>query len=121
MCPFSSLYQKDKDKISEKGNKKKKSRHQVVIDLSFEGRLKQAVNTKERVPKVGSIREEITERIYSCIEFHNSYGQICLQCETWQPYWRWNTGSQFITAVTKIITVEKDIEKPPCSVETEGQ
>ena len=44
-----------------------------MIDLPFEGRLKEARNTEEgRVPKAGSRREEtITEPINSCVrEFH---------------------------------------------------
>ena len=32
-----------------------------------------------------------------------------------------NTGSQFIRAVTKSNSGRKEIEKPPCGEETEGQ
>ena len=61
-------------KIYEKGNKKRKSCHlvpKVVIDLPFEGRKgegSQNYRRRERVPKVGSRREEtIAEPINSCI------------------------------------------------------
>ena len=69
---------KQKYKISKKGNKEKKSFHQVpkvVIDLPFEERKvegSQKYRRRERVPKAGSRREEaITEPINSRIgEFH---------------------------------------------------
>ena len=51
------------DKIFKKGNRKKKSCYlvpKVVIDLPFEG--SQKYSRRERVPKVGSRKEEtITE------------------------------------------------------------
>ena len=98
----------------------------VVIDLPFEGRKvdgSQKYRRKERVPKAGSRREEtITEPINSRIgELYTiTVGKWCLPCGMWPSHWRWNTGGQFIRAVTKVIAVEK-IEKPPCSEETEGQ
>ena len=97
-------------KISKNGNKKK-SCHlvpKVVIDLPFEGSRKYRI--RERVPKVGSRGEEtITEPIKSRIrEFHTIVvGKCCLPCGTWPSHWRWNTGGQFIRAVTKVIAVEK--------------
>ena len=103
-------------KISKKGNKKK-SCHlvpKVVIDLPFEGRKvkgSQKYRRRERVPKAGSRGEEtITEPINSHIgEFHTIVvGKCCLPCGTWPSHWRWNTGSQFTSAVTKVIAVEKE-------------
>ena len=95
--------------------KKKKSCHlapKVVIDLPFEGRKVERswkYRGRERVPKVGSKREEtITEPINSRIgEFHTIVvGKCCLTCGTWPSHWRWNTGGQFIRTVTKVIAVE---------------
>ena len=103
-------------KISKKGNKKtNKPCHlvpKVVIDLSFEGRKVEGSRKyrRERVPKGGSRREETTtEPINSRIgEFHTIVvGRCCLPCGMWPSNWRWNTGGQFIRAVTKEITVEK--------------
>ena len=94
----------------------KKSCHlvpKVVKDLPFEGRKVEGSRKyrgRERVPKVGSRREEtITEPINSRIgEFHTIVvGKCCLTCGTWPSHWRWNTGGQFIRAVTKVIAVEK--------------
>ena len=85
----------------------------VVIDLPFEGRKVEGSRKyrgRERVPKVGSRREEtITEPINSRTgEFHTIVvGKCCLTCGTWTSHWRWNTGGQFIRAVTKVIVVEK--------------
>ena len=31
----------------------------------------------------------------------------CLPCGIWTSHWRWNTGDQFIRAVSKVIAVEK--------------
>ena len=102
-------------KTSKKCNKKK-SCHlapKVVIDLPFEGRKvkgSQKYRGRERVPKVGSRREEtITEPINFRIgEFHTIVvGKCCLMCETWPSHWRWNKGGQFIRTVTKVIAVEK--------------
>ena len=96
--------------------KKKKSCHlapKVVIDLPFEGRKvkgSRKYRGRERVPKVGSRREEtITEPINSRIgEFHTIVvGKCCLTCGTWPSHWRWNTGGQFIRTVTKVIAVEE--------------
>ena len=63
--------------MSKKGNKRISCHlvSKVVIDLSFEGRKVEGsrkYRRRERVPKVGSRREEtITELINSCIgEFH---------------------------------------------------
>ena len=101
-------------KISKKCNKK--SCHlvpKVVIDRPFEGRKVEGSRKyrgRERVPKVGSRREEtINEAINSRIgEFHTVVvGKCCLMCGTWPSHWRWNTGGQFIRAVTKVIAVEK--------------
>ena len=103
-------------KISKKCNKEKKSCHlapKVVIDLPFEGRKVEGSRKyrgRERVPKVGSRREEtITEPINSRIgEFYTIVvGKCCLKCGTWPSHWRWNTGGQFIRTVTKVIAVEK--------------
>ena len=103
-------------KISKKCNEKKKSCHlapKVVIDLPFEGGKVEGSRTyrgRERVPKVGSRREEtITEPINSRIgEFHTIVvGKYCLTCGTWPSHWRWNTGGQFIRTVTKVIAVEE--------------
>ena len=90
---------------------KKKSCHlvpKVVIDLPVEG--SQKYSRRERVPKVRSRGEEtITEPINSRIgEFHTIVvGKCCLMCGMWPSHWRWNTGSQFIRAMTKVIAVEK--------------
>ena len=98
----------------------------MVIDLPFEGRKVEGSRKyrgRERVPKVGSRREEtITEPINSRIgEFHTIVvGKCCLTCGTWPSHWRWNAGGQFIRTVTKVIAVE-EIVKPPCAEETEGQ
>ena len=95
---------------------KKKSCHlvpKVVIDLPFEGRKVEGsrkYSRRERVPKVRSRGEEtITEPINSRIgEFHTIVvGKCCLTCGTWPSHWGWNTGSQFIRAVTKVIAVKK--------------
>ena len=95
---------------------KKKSCHlapKVVIDLPFEGRKVEGSRKyrgRERVPKVGSRREEtITEPINSRIgELHTiDVGKCCLTCGMWPSHWRWNTGGQFIRTVTKVIAVEK--------------
>ena len=105
-------------KISKKGNKKK-SCHllpKVAIDLPLEGRKvegSQKYRRRERVLKAGSRGEEtITEPINSRIgEFHTIVvGKCCLPCGTWPSHWRWNTGSQFIREVTKVIAVERDRE-----------
>ena len=102
-------------KISKKGSKKK-SCHlvpKVVTDLPFEGRKvegSQKYRRRERVPKAGSRGEETsTGLINSRIgEFHTIVvGKCCLTCGTWPSHWRWNTGGQFITAVTKGTAVEK--------------
>ena len=91
--------------------KKKKSWHlvpKVVIDLPFEGRQK--YRRRERVPKEGSRREgTITEPINSRFGELPTIvvGKCCLSCGMWPSYWRWNTGGQFIRAVTKIMAVEK--------------
>ena len=69
---------------------KKKSCHlvpKVVIDLPFKGRKVEGSRKyrgRERVPKVGSRREEtITEPINSCIgEFHTIVVGKCLTCGT---------------------------------------
>ena len=93
-------------KISKKCNKEK-SCH-LVPKMVIEGSRK--YRGRERVPKVGSRREEtITEPINSRIgEFHTIIvGKCCLTCGTWPSHWRWNTGSQFIRAVTKVIAVEE--------------
>ena len=85
----------------------------MVIDLPFEGRKvegSQKYRGRERVPKVRSRKEEtITEPINSRIgEFHTIVvGNCCPTCETWPSHWRWNTGGQFIRAVTKVIAVEE--------------
>ena len=103
-------------KISKKGDKKKKSCHlvpKVVMDLTFDGRKVQGrrkYRRRVRAPKAGSRGEEnITDPINSCIgEFHTIVvGKCCLPCGTWPSHWRWNTGSQFFRAVTKVIAVEK--------------
>ena len=84
----------------------------MVIDLPFEGRKvegSQKYRGRERVPKVGSRREEtITEPINFRIgEFHTIVvGKCCLTCGTWPSHWRWNTGDQFIRIVTKVIAVD---------------
>ena len=97
-------------KESKKSNKKNHAISivpKVVIDLPFEGSWKYR---RERVPKVGSRGEKtITEPINSRIgEFHTIVvGKCCLTCGTWLSHRRWNTGGQFITAVTKVIAVEK--------------
>ena len=87
MCPFSSLHPSRNGKEGSKKNKKvykifkkcnKKSCHlvpKVAIDLLFEGRKVEGSRKyrgRERVPKVGSRREEtVTEPINSRIgEFH---------------------------------------------------
>ena len=94
----------------------KKSCHlvpKVAIDLPFEGRKVEGSRKyrgRERVPKVGSRREEtITEPINSRIgEFHTIIvSKCCLTCGTWPSHWRWNTGGQFIRAVTKVIAVKE--------------
>ena len=94
----------------------KKSYHlvpKVVIDLLFEGRKVEGswkYRGRERVPKVGSRREEtITEPINSRIgEFHTIVvGKCCLTCGTWPSHRRWNTSGQFIRAVTKVTAVEE--------------
>ena len=85
----------------------------MVIDLPFEGRKAEGSRKyrgRERVPKVGSRREEtITEPINSPIgEFHTIVvGKCYLTSGTWSIHWRWNTGGQFIRTVTKVIAVEK--------------
>ena len=85
----------------------------VVIDLPFEGRKVEGswrYSRRERVSKARSSGEEtITEPINSRIgEFHTIVvGKCCLTCGTWLSHWRWNTGGQFIRAVTKVIVVEK--------------
>ena len=102
-------------KISKNSNKKK-SWHlvpKVVIDLPFERRKVERswkYSRRERVPKARSRGEEtITESINSRIgEFHTIVvGKCCLTCGTWPSHWRWNTGGQFIRAVTKVIAVKK--------------
>ena len=109
-------------KISKKGNKKK-SCHlvpKVVIDLPFEGRKvegSQKYRRRERVPKKGSRgKKNITEPINFRIgEFHTIVvGKCCLPCGMWPSHWSWNTGGQFIRVVTKVLAVEKEIEKTPC-------
>ena len=98
----------------------------MAIDLPFEGRKVEGswkYRGRERVPKVGSRREEtITEPINSRIgEFHTIIvSKCCLTCGTWPSHWRWNTGGQFIRAVTKVIAI-KEIVKPLCAEEIEGQ
>ena len=102
-------------KISKKGNEKKICHlvPKVVIDLPFEGRKVEGsrkYRRRERVPKAGSRGEEtIAELINSRIgEFHTIVvGKCCLPCGMWPSHWRWNTGDQFIRAVTKVIAVEK--------------
>ena len=85
----------------------------MVIDLPFEGRKVEGswkYRRRERVSKAGSRGEEtITEPINSRIgEFHTIVvGKCCLPCGTWPSHWRWNTGGQFIRAVTKVIVIEK--------------
>ena len=102
-------------KISKKGNKKK-SCHlapNVVTDRPFEGRKVEGsrkYRRRGRVQKAGSRWEEtITEPINSRIGEFNTIvvGKCCLPCTTWPSHWRWNTASQFIRAVTKVIAVEK--------------
>ena len=79
----------------------------MVIGLPFEGRKvegSQKYRGRERVPKVGSRREEtITEPINSRIrEFHTIVvGKCFLTCGTWPSHWTWNTGGQFIRALKK--------------------
>ena len=101
--------------ISKKGNKEN-SCHlvpKVVIDLPFEGRKVEGsrkYRRRERVPKARSRGEEtISEPINFCIgEFHTIVvGKCCLPCRTRLSHWSWNTGGQFIRAVTKVIAVEK--------------
>ena len=102
-------------KMSKRSNKKKSCHlvSKVVIDLPFEGRKVEGsrkYRRRERVPKVRSRGEEtITEPINSRFgEFHTIVvGKCCLTCGTWLSNWRWNTGRQFIRAVTKVIVVEK--------------
>ena len=85
----------------------------VVIDLPFEGRKVEGswkYRRRERVPKAGRRKgETISEPINSCIgEFQTiAVGKCCLPCGMWPSCWRWNTGSQFIRAVAKVIAVEK--------------
>ena len=102
-------------KLSKKSNKIK-SCHlvpKVVIDPPFEGRKVERslkYRRRARVPKVGSRGEEtITEPINSRIgEFHTIVvGKCCLPCGIWPSHWKWNTGGQFIRAVTKVTVVEK--------------
>ena len=93
----------------------------MVIDLPFEGRKVERswkYRGRERVPKVGSRREEtITEPInYRIGEFHTIVvGKCCLACGTWPSHWRWNTGGQFIRTVTKVIAaiVKKEVSQGP--------
>ena len=41
-------------------------------------------------------------------EFHTMIvGKWCLTCGTWPSHWRWNTGYQFVRAVTKVTAIEK--------------
>ena len=83
------------------------------MDLPFEGRKVEGsrkYRRTERVPEAGSRTEEtIIEPINSRIgEFHTIVvGKCCLPCGTWPSHLRWNTGCQFIRAVTKVIAVEK--------------
>ena len=85
----------------------------MVIDLPFEGRKVEGswkYSRREGVPKAIIRGEEtITEPINSRIgEFHTIVvGKCCLTCGTWPSHWSWNTGGQFIRAVTKVIAVEK--------------
>ena len=122
MCPFSSLHplrkavKRIKKFIKYLKSVIKKSCHlvpKVAIDLPFEGRKvegSQKYRGRERAPKVGSRREEtITEPINSRIgEFHTIIvSKCCLTCGTWSSHWRWNTGGQFIRAVTKVIAIKE--------------
>ena len=92
----------------------------MAIDLPFEGRKVEGSRKyrgRERVPKVGSRREEtITEPINSRIgEFHTIIvSKCCLTCGTWPSHWRWNTGGQFIRAVTKVIAIKERCEATLC-------
>ena len=93
----------------------------MVIDLPFEGRKVEGswrYRRRERVPKAGSRGEEtITEPINS----HNSCGQMLpavwntaepLEVECRQPIHQSSDQSN---------SSRKEIEKPPCGKETEGQ
>ena len=109
---------------------KKKSCHlvpKVVIDLPFEGRKVEGrwkYRGRERVPKLGSRREEtITEPINSRIgEFpQNSCGQMLPDV--------WNVAEPLEVEYRHPIhqnsdqsnSGRKEIVKPPCIEETEGQ
>ena len=101
----------EKSKISKKCYKKK-SCHLVpkmVTDLPFEGRKiegSQKYRGRERVPKVGSRREEtITEPINSRIgEFHSIVvGKCCLTCGTSSS--DTNSSTELSVEVNTIITI----------------
>ena len=85
----------------------------MVVDLSFQERKvkrSKKYRRRERVPKAGSRREEtITKPINSRIgQLHTTVvDKWCPPCGTWSSHWRWNTGSQFFRAMTKVIVVEK--------------
>ena len=98
-----------------------------MIDLPFEGRKVEGSRKyrgRERVPKVGSRREEtITEPINSRIgEFHTIVvGKCCLTvwnvAEPLEVEYRWpihQNSDQSNSGRKKIV-------KPPCAEETEGQ
>ena len=83
-----------------------------MIDLPFEGRKVEGSwkYSRKKSSKARSRGEEtITEPINSRIgKFHTIVvGKCCLTRGTWPSHWRWNTGGQFIRAVTKVIVVEK--------------
>ena len=108
--------------LFKKGNKKKyRLVPKVVIDLPFEGRKvegSQKHKRRERVPNAGSRREET---FMHWRVLHNSCGQMLpamwnmakpLEVEYRRPIHR--NGDQGNSG-------RKEIEKPPCREEIEGQ
>ena len=95
----------------------------MAIDLPYEGRKVEGsrkYRVRERVPKVGSRREEtITELINSGIgEFHTIVvGKRCPTCGTLEVEYERPVRQRSDQSNSG----RKEIVKPPCAQETEGQ